>query len=239
MVKIAVLQHAAPEGLGTIADSLKMAGIDYDCIRTFEGEPVPKNMDRLDALIVMGGPQSVYEHPQFPYLKEEMRLIEQAVKAEKPLLGICFGSQLLAAALGAPVTKGKKKEIGWLPIRLKEPTLSDPLWKEVHPVFTGFHWHGDIFGLPKGAISLASSDLTEHQAFRWGKNAYDLLFHMEITRPMIQEWTKVFAGELKKEGLQGDDIERQAEINQPTLQKIGASVYSNWAKLILTLQLTH
>ncbi len=236
MKTVAVLQHAAPEDLGTITDNLKMAGINYGYIQTFKGEPVPKNMDRLDGLIVMGGPQSVYEQGQFPYLKEELRLIGQALKEEKPVLGICLGSQLLAAALGAPVYKGKKKEIGWLPIRLKEPALSDPLFKEAPPSFMGFHWHGDIFDLPKGAASLACSDLTEHQAFRYGKNAYGFLFHMEVTPPMIREWVSVFAEELKKEGLNGSDIERQTGKNQPPLQKLGASVYSDWAGLLTAPQ---
>ncbi len=233
---VLVLQHAAPENLGTIADALNTAGIRPTYARTFDGAPVPKNPDSFDALILMGGPQSVYETDRFPYLKEELRLIEQTLKANKPILGVCLGSQLLAAALGAPVTPGTKKEIGWFPITLKQPARTDPLFKEAPPSFIPLHWHGDIFQLPEGAISLASSTLTEHQAFRYGANAYGLLFHMEITPPMINEWTTAFAGELQKEGLNGQDILRKTAYHQPPLHTLGSAIYSNWTALLTSKQ---
>ncbi|MCM8812121.1 MAG: gamma-glutamyl-gamma-aminobutyrate hydrolase family protein [Candidatus Omnitrophica bacterium] len=230
--KMWVLQHAAPETLGTIASALRAAGHSYEYVRTFEGAPVPKNMEGADGLIVMGGPMGVYDHSRYPYLKDEMRLIETALKEKKPVLGTCLGSQLLAAVLGAPVTKGKKKEIGWHPVTLRKAAASDPLWKGVPPSFMGFHWHGDIFELPKGAVSLASSLTTEHQAFRWGENAYGLLFHMEVTEPMIRQMTETFADELRQEKLSGREILQETSQHQPELQKIGSAVYGRWAELL-------
>ncbi|MBI4308419.1 MAG: type 1 glutamine amidotransferase, partial [Chloroflexi bacterium] len=113
MSTVLVLQHAAPETLGAIADALKAAGLAFRYVRTFAGEPVPQDLGDAAGLVAMGGPQSVYEQDRFPYLRDELRLIERALKAGRPILGICLGSQLLAAALGAPVTRGKQKEIGW------------------------------------------------------------------------------------------------------------------------------
>lgn len=100
----------------------------------------------------------VYEQDRYPFLSEEIRLIETALKQEKPLLGVCLGSQLLAAALGVKVTKGRKKEIGWHPVNLTDAATTDPLWGGVKSPFVAYHWHGDTFELPRAAVSLASSN---------------------------------------------------------------------------------
>jgi GMP synthase (glutamine-hydrolysing) len=124
--KLLVVQHIAPETLGTITDALEPKGVSVQYVRTFQDEPVPKGMDGVAGLIVMGGPMAVRDQGRFPYLRDEMRLIEQAIKADKPVLGICLGSQLLASVLGARVTAAKK-EIGWSQIRLSPQAQQDPL----------------------------------------------------------------------------------------------------------------
>jgi GMP synthase (glutamine-hydrolysing) len=118
----------------------------------------------------------VYDAPRYPFLSAEMRLIEDALRRDKAVLGVCLGSQLLAAALGAQVVKGRQKEIGWHPVNLSPDAVSDPVWYQVAPSFMALHWHGDVFNLPAGAISLASSALTEYQAFRYGRSTYGFLF---------------------------------------------------------------
>jgi GMP synthase (glutamine-hydrolysing) len=123
-------------------------------------------------LIVMGGPMGVYEEARFPFLRRERNLIERALADRVPVLGICLGSQLLASALGAPVRKGLRKEIGWHPVYLEDAAGDDPLFRETPVEFDAFHWHGDVFDLPTGAVRLAHSSLTEYQAFRYGENAY-------------------------------------------------------------------
>src|SRR4029453_12808101 len=135
------------------------------------------------------------EGDQYPHLRHELRLIETALRHNVPILGICLGSQLLAATLGARVYPGQQKEIGWYPITLKDNASQDRLWHEIDCRFTALHWHGDVFDLPPGAVSLASSALTEHQAFRYGDRAYGLLFHLEVTPSQLQEMVQTFQGE--------------------------------------------
>lgn len=232
MSKVWVLQHIHCETLGIIADALESAGVSAQYIRSFEGEAIPKETRDAAGLIVMGGPMGVYDHPRYPFLKDEMRLIARALQEEKPVLGVCLGSQLLAAALGAAVTRGKRKEIGWHPVTLLESAGSDPLWKGVEPSFTAYHWHGDIFGLPKGAVPLASSELTECQAFRYGRSAYGILFHVEVTEKLIQDMVETFADELREARVEGREILGKAGRFMPQLQKIGASVFRRWASFI-------
>jgi GMP synthase (glutamine-hydrolysing) len=232
MTKIWVLQHIHCETLGLIEEALTARGIAAHYIRSFEGEPVPLNMDEAAGLVVMGGPMGVYDHPQFPFLRAEMRLIEQAMKAEKPILGVCLGSQLLAAALGAEVKPGKTKEIGWHPVMLANTAQTDMLWTGIEPSFMAYHWHGDIFDLPRGATALAASALTQYQAFRYGSNVYGLLFHMEVTAGMIGAMVETFSDELRSVNLDGQAIVALAATYLPRLQKIGAAVFQKWAGLI-------
>lgn len=232
MPNVWVLQHIHCETLGIIADVLESTGISPHYVRPFEGQPVPKEMGNAVGLIVMGGPMGVYDHPQYPFLMDERRLIEKALHKEKPVMGVCLGSQLLAATLGAPVTKGKRKEIGWYPVTLLESAKTDRLWAGVVPSFIAYHWHGDIFDLPRGAVLLASSESTECQAFRYGHNAYGLLFHMEVTGKIIQNMVETFMGELQAPGIDGSEIIRKVKNYLPRLQSVGGLVFRRWANLV-------
>jgi GMP synthase (glutamine-hydrolysing) len=231
-MEVYVLQHIACETLGTIADALTSKGITAHYLRSFAGEPVPRDMADAAGLIIMGGPMGVYEQDHYPYLRDEMRLIENALRLEKPVLGVCLGSQLLAAALGAEVKKNTAKEIGWHPITLTDTARQDHLWKGIEPTITAFHWHGDIFDLPQGAASLASSNLTPCQAYRYGTNAYGLLFHMEVTREQIALMVDTFQDELQTEGIDGGALVAQSESHLAAMQQIGATVYQRWAGLV-------
>lgn len=231
MSRVLAIQHVRCETLGTIADALSAQGISVDAIRTFDGQLVPIGMGGADALIVLGGPMGVYEQDRHPFLRQEIRLIEEALRDEKAVLGICLGSQLLASALGAKVTKGKRKEIGWHPVRLTEAGRSDQLWTGLDPAFTAYHWHGDVFDVPPGAVALASSDLTECQAFRYGRQAYGVLFHMETTEKIVEDMVKTFSDELREEGIDGREIRDRAGDHMPKLQRIGRVVFGRWAKL--------
>ncbi len=229
--KVLVLQHTAPETIGTIADSLEPKGVSVEYIRTFQDEPVPKALDGAAGLIVMGGPMGVRDQGRFPYLRDEMRLLEQAVKEEKPVLGICLGSQLLASILGSRVTAAKK-EIGWAPVRLSPQAQQDPLWAGVPASFPAFHWHGDVFDLPPDAVSLASSDMTPHQAFRHGRKLYGLLFHLEMTENMIREMIRTFSDDLLEHNLDSGWMIQKGSEYLPVTEKIGAAVFGRWADLL-------
>ena len=227
-----VIQHIECETPGTIADALEGKGIAIQTVSAYKGQPIPKKIGAAAGLLIMGGPMGVYEADRFPFLREELRLIEQAVKEDKAVLGVCLGSQLLATALGARVTKGKKKEIGWYPVSLAEGAARDPLWAGVEPSFTAYHWHGDVFELPRGAERLASSALTPCQAFRYGDRAYGFLFHMEVTEKIIGGMIRTFAAELKEEKLDAQRITEMAANYLPNLRSIGKVVFSRWAGLV-------
>jgi GMP synthase (glutamine-hydrolysing) len=232
MSKIWVLQHTACETLGTIADALEAEALAWQYVRVFEGKAVPGEIGDAGGLIVMGGPMGVYEQDRYPHLKHELQLIESALKAGKPILGVCLGSQLLAAALGAAVTKGSRKEIGWYPIRLTEAADNDRLWRGAPREFMAMHWHGDVFELPARAVSLASSALTALQAFRYGNSAYGILFHLEMTEEMIGEMAAAFGDELRQAGGDEPRLAAESAANCARLQTIGETVFSRWARLV-------
>jgi GMP synthase (glutamine-hydrolysing) len=232
MPRVYAIQHIHCEPAGLIAEALTARGIAIQPVRPFAGDAIPQNMGAAAGLVVMGGPMGVYEHDQHPFLRDEIRLIQQAVRDGRPVLGVCLGSQLLAAALGAPVTKGKQKEIGWFPVTLTRDSENDALFAGAPASFTALHWHGDIFDLPRGAVSLASSALTAHQAFHFGKNAYGLLFHLEATAPLIAGMVGNFGDELREAGASSDEILARASEHLPPLQQIGRGVFDHWANLL-------
>ncbi len=232
MKTVMVIQHTECETAGLIEEALKSKGYSIESIRSFLGDPVPKNLGAARGLVVMGGPMGVYDTVPFPFLREEIRFIERALSQEKPVLGVCLGSQLLAAALGARVRKGAQKEIGWHEVTLSEPARQDPLLNGVDRSFVAYHWHGDIFDTPAGATSLASSQRTECQAFRYSRNAYGFLFHMEVTPAILKGMLRAFRKELEEESLSADEIGRGAAENLDRLQTIGRSVFECWAGLL-------
>jgi GMP synthase (glutamine-hydrolysing) len=229
--RVIVLQHVACETLGSIESALSNVGLQFDYVRTFEGAKVPTALQDACGLIVMGGPMSAYEADQYPHLRDEFKLMESALALGRPVLGVCLGSQLLAHVLGAKVYAGKRKEIGWYPVSLTDAASEDPLWTGVPSTFTAYHWHGDVFDLPANTELLASSALTPHQAFRHGTNAYGILFHMEVTRPLIQTMTETFTDELRETGNSGAQIRQQADSFLPPLERIGKTVFERWAAL--------
>jgi len=232
MAKVYALQHVAAEPLGIIGDALEAGGIGVEYVHVFAGKPVPGDMTGAAGLVVMGGPMGVYEQAEYPFLSQEIRLIEAALKAEKPVLGVCLGSQLLASALGAEVKKGEHKEIGWFPVALTEAASTDRLFCEVERSFWAYHWHGDVFDVPAGAVSLASSAQTQCQAFVYGVRAYGLLFHLEATHKIVEDMVCGFAGELDEEKIESAEIIAQTREHLPQLQRIGAPVFQRWTSLV-------
>lgn len=185
--RFAVIQHAASEGPGLVAAVAPVHGVTLDVRRMDLGDPVPRAAT-LDGLVVLGGAMAVYEAAAHPHLVEEQRLLADACARRLPVLGICLGSQLLAAALGARVFKGPAPEIGFGDVTLTPEGADDPVLGPAGPVFPAFHWHGDTFDLPAGATRLASTSAYPQQAFRAGENAYALQFHVELDAALAGDW---------------------------------------------------
>lgn len=172
------LQHAPFEGIGSIESWLMKAGYMISATQFHESPSLPKVGD-VDLVIVMGGPMSVNDEDIYPWLATEKQFIHDLITAGKPVLGICLGAQLIANALGARVYKNPVKEIGWFPVT----GISSR--HDSHFTFPSsinvFHWHGETFDLPPGAIHLARSEACEYQAFQIGSSVMGLQFHLETT----------------------------------------------------------
>src|SRR4051812_40551381 len=169
-----VIQHLEHEHIGKLSQVLSDAGIEYRYLDVFRGDAVPVALGETEGLIVMGGSMGVYESDRYPFLKDEIALVRAAAEAGRPVMGICLGSQLIAAALEARVYPGPRKEIGWFSIEVTSP--GDPFTQGLPASFMGFHWHGDTFDLPIGAVNLFKSHLYTQQGFRWGANVLALQF---------------------------------------------------------------
>lgn len=176
------LQHVSFETPALIGEEAEARGIAVEIVRMDLGEEVPP-VEAIDGLIVMGGPMGVMDTEEYPGLLTEMELIEAAVRRDLPVIGVCLGAQLLAAAMGARVYRGPVEEVGAGEVTL---VADDPVLGEAGGRLPVLHWHGDTFDLPEGAELLASSGAYENQAFRIGERAYGLQFHVEIGRDAAQ-----------------------------------------------------
>lgn len=185
---ILVVQHAESEGPGLLARALEDCRLGSRIVRPDRGDPVPRSAAGAPGVIVLGGPMAVYESGRFPHLRDEIALLADALARSVPVLGVCLGSQILAAAGGARVYRGPAKEIGWFPVSLGAEGRKDAVLGLLPEEAMVFHWHGDTFDLPRGATLLASSRLYAHQAFRLGPRAYGVQFHPEITVEMVDQW---------------------------------------------------
>lgn len=219
---VLVVQHEPGEGAGTLAAHL---GKEVRLVRPFAGEPVPRTLEGARGLVVLGGGMGVYEQDRLPHLRAEIELLKSAVAAGRPVLGICLGSQLLAAALGGTVAPTGRQEIGWYRVKLE--SARDPLFDGAPRDFVAFHWHGDAFTLPDGAVALASSTLTPLQAFRYGARAWGVQFHLETDAEVLQ--AMVATGNLAGDG---DVILASAARELPLLRAIADGVFSRWAALL-------
>ena len=155
----------------------------------FYGDFTLPKITSFDWLIVMGGPMGVYDYGKFPWLNTEIEFIQQAIQADKTVIGICLGSQLIAAALGAKVYSNTKKEIGWFPLFKTKAGKQHALLNELPDYLTSFHWHGDTFDLPKDSAHLLRTKACANQAFLYNDKVLGLQFHLEVTPQTLKEIT--------------------------------------------------
>ncbi|MBI3584926.1 MAG: type 1 glutamine amidotransferase [Nitrospinae bacterium] len=198
---VLMLKHISIEGGGTIEDYLVSNKWNIDKRELQDGDSVPSKLD-YDAILILGGPMNVYEEDKYPFLKDEDKLIKEAIKKEIPTLGICLGAQLIAKASGAKVTKNivrqaHQKEIGWYKVNLTDTGKKDSVFKGLGESFDVFQWHGDTFAIPEKGNLLSTAELCTNQALRVGKNIYGLQFHLEVTEDMIYKWIDSYDEELQ------------------------------------------
>lgn len=186
-MKAVVFQHMSSNGPGTLQRVFEGQGGECHIINTAYEDISSFDVLAPDLLIVLGGSPGVYQAEEYPFLKDEMRLIEKRLAADKPYMGICLGAQLMAAALGARVYKGAHgSEIGWFDLELK-PEARGTALEHFHNQKI-MQWHGDTFDLPQGAQLLARSEKYEHQVFSYGKNAIGFQGHIEVTPNILADW---------------------------------------------------
>jgi GMP synthase-like glutamine amidotransferase len=178
-MKIAALFHVSFEKLGLIEDWILTKGYSLTEYHLYNDPRLPL-IHEFDMLIIMGGPMSVNDEKRFPWLASEKDLIKRCRESEKPVLGICLGAQLITSALGNRVFPGKHTEIGWFPVDFNQDEEVVKLFPDLLAKATVFHWHGDTFDLPWGAVLLGSSAITPVQAYIADGKLLALQFHLEI-----------------------------------------------------------
>jgi GMP synthase (glutamine-hydrolysing) len=232
--KILVIQHAKHEGPGIIEEMMRENGFSHETFFAPAGahRALP-SLYGFSGLLIMGGPQTVYQLKKYVYLLKEMDLVHEAGEMGIPTLGICLGAQIIAQALGGDVFKAPARELGWYDINMTAAARTDPLFSGSPNPLPVFHWHSDTFNLPKGAILLGSSDQVRNQAFRVGNYIYALQFHLEVSEPMIYDWIRLGRNEFDKPG--GDSLEARIREETPRkimeMAQIGRSVFRKYLGL--------
>lgn len=185
-MRIDVVQHVPFEGPGEIAPLLEGQSHTVRVTRLFAGDPLPAAAE-VEALVVMGGPMSVHDTEEYPWLDREVSVIRRVIQWGAPVLGVCLGAQLIAAALGARVYRGAQKEIGWFPVQMTAAAARFRLTEDWPTEAHVLHWHGDTFDLPSGARLLASSPAYPHQAFEVNGHVVGLQFHLEMVDRHVRD----------------------------------------------------
>ena len=178
-MKAHYLQHVPFEGLGSIETWLASKRAAITVTKFFEDPALP-SLDDFDLLIVMGGPMSVNDEANHPWLAAEKQFIRSAIEKDKAVIGICLGAQLIASAMGAAVRPNPEKEIGWLPVMAEPVSDADDRFSFPQELLV-FHWHGETFDLPQGVVRLARSPACKNQAFQLNQRVIGMQFHLETT----------------------------------------------------------
>ena len=202
MRKLLVFQHSASEPLGVLDPMLRDAGFRVRYVNFSRDPNATPDVSRYNGLVVLGGPMHVDQTAAHPHLLTEIAALREAVRRDMPILGICLGAQLLAAALGAAVRPHSVREIGWYRLAPTPAAAGDRLFRHIAGAPHVFQWHAYTFDVPHGAVHLASTGTCANQAFRWGSRAYGLQFHLEADEAMIRRWAHVpaYRAEIEAEG---------------------------------------
>ena len=229
MKPVAIFRHSATEGSGYLTTFLNEHAVPWQLFRIDEGKAVPCDAQEYSGLVFMGGPMSVND--DLPWIPQVLALIRDAYARDIPLLGHCLGGQLMSKALGGVVTKNPIKELGWGKTEVADNATAHE-WFDGIRGFDSFHWHGETFSLPPGAVPLLSSAYCANQAFAIGKHL-GLQCHVEMTEHMIRDWCESGAEELaanaNSPAVQSAQV-MQAQMHDklPELHRVATQLYRHW-----------
>lgn len=230
-MRIHSLQHVPFEDIGSMASDFAIRAYSITSTHWYRGDKAP-DLHNFDALIVMGGPMGIYDEAIYPWLADEKILIKQAIDAGKIVVGICLGAQLIADVLGGKVTRNEHKEIGWLPLQILSEASNHPIAKILAKYPEVFHWHGDTFAIPPGALHLARSEGCLNQAYVVNDQVYGFQFHLETTpasaRALIEHCAEDIDGSryTQPAGLMLADTQRFSHINR-AMSEVIAHIFRN------------
>ncbi|WP_324742559.1 glutamine amidotransferase [Tsuneonella sp. CC-YZS046] len=222
-----IIRHVPYEGVAGYREPIEAAGYEVDRIDVSDPAFSALDLCEPDLLIMMGGPMGVYEQDRYPWIGCQLRRLARRLDADRPTLGVCFGAQMIAAALGGHVYPGPVKEVGFHPVRIHDHALDSPLRHIVDvPIL---HWHGDTFTLPDNVDLLASSHVYEHQAFRRGRSLLALQFHAEMgLDPRFNAWIEEWPESVAEAG--GDETSLRAAHDTlgPAAVQAGQAMIAEW-----------
>jgi GMP synthase (glutamine-hydrolysing) len=235
--RLLVLQHIACEPPAAYEDELMAWGAELHRVLVDDGDPLP-DWREFAAIVAMGGPMGASEDERLPWLTAEKRLIGDAVRAGTPYWGVCLGSQLLAASLGAEVFPGPRAEVGVLPVFATAAAANDPVFSCLPAEFVALQWHADTFALPERAVQLARSDAYEQQAFVL-QRAYGLQFHLEVDAALATEWGDVPAYAQSLRELLGEDalpaLIEQVRRHESDLNRLARRLFAAWLQHVVRI----
>jgi len=233
-LKALILMHAPYEGPGSFGEVLRDSGASVTTVRLYETPDAPLVETEFDLIVSLGGPQNADDVATHSWLARETEMLARAAREGRKVLGICLGAQILARALGATLHLGTAREIGFSPIEVSEEGKGDPILAGLKEAETVMHWHQDTFDLPKGAVQLASSAITPNQAFRLGRHAYGLQFHLEVTPELLAEWldNSAVRQQLLDSGGSPETLMEQSKQHEKRLRWLCNSVLSRLVHLM-------
>lgn len=229
-MKVLCVTHYLGDVMGSLGEILHERGYDIKTVRADKGSVSGIDPLEHDLAIIMGGPMGVYQDSLFPWIRDEIAYAKTRMDYDRPILGVCLGSQIMAQALGSPVHKGERgAELGWKPVDVNTAGAKTPVrhFDRAHTMM--LHWHGDTYTLPGGAELLASTDLYETQAWRYKKNTLGLQFHPEMTREVLEEW--IMVGDfyhIEKNICPLSEFRRQIDEYEPALKAQTNKFFQEW-----------
>ncbi|MEM9634896.1 MAG: type 1 glutamine amidotransferase [Pseudomonadota bacterium] len=228
-----VVENYPNTDLGIIARTARDEGHDWVTVKAHLGEPLPQSCEPYKGIIVLGGAQSAVADDDFPHLPEVCELIRAFHEADRPVMGICLGSQLIARAFGGGNILDRPIEFGWKGVTPTQAGMSDAVLRALGTGGPQFHWHTDTVTLPEGAVHLAESDMTPVQAFRLGRATYAVQFHFETGLDEVREWSEVFADEIQTHSPDWHGrLEDEANHHAARSDEIGAALAKAWLALL-------